>query len=296
MYITILFYFYTKAIVMIAYVNNQFVDEISATIGIGDLAVQRGYGIFDYFRTRHHFPLFIEDHLDRFFNSAKQLRLEPLQTREELKFIVHEMIRHNNIPDAGIRLTLTGGYSLDNFEPASSNLIVTQQPVWLPAAEKIQKGLQVITHEYMRDVPDAKSINYLMSIYLLDKMRAEHADEILYCDNNFILEFPRANVFIVTKEKKVVTPRVNVLKGITRKRIMELAKHSYHVEERNITIAELKGAAEVFLTSTTKRIIPVVTIDHQKVGDGEPGEITKNLLAQFVKMEEKIIAHAASKV
>ncbi|MEO5999527.1 MAG: aminotransferase class IV [Chitinophagaceae bacterium] len=274
---------------MIAYVNTQFINEELATIGIGDMSIQRGYGLFDYFRTSNHYPLFIDDYLERFFNSAKVLRLEPLHTREEIKSIIHEMIRMNNIPDSGFRLILTGGYSPDNFEPVTPNFIVIQQPIRMPSPEKIQKGLSIILFEYQRDVPEAKSINYLMSVFLLDKMRQQQADEILYFKDNLILEFPRANVFIVTKEKTIVTPSKNVLHGITRKRILELAGNKYVTEERNVTVDELKNAAEVFLTSTTKRIIPVVKIENQKVGDGSPGEITKKLLSLFVEMEENIL-------
>lgn len=280
---------YQTPLPMIAYVNTQFINEELATIGIGDMSIQRGYGLFDYFRTSNHYPLFIDDYLERFFNSAKVLRLEPLHAREEIKSIIHEMIRMNNIPDSGFRLILTGGYSPDNFEPVTPNFIVIQQPIMMPSPEKIQKGLSIILFEYQRDVPEAKSINYLMSVFLLDKMRQQQADEILYFKDNLILEFPRANVFIVTKEKTIVTPSKNVLHGITRKRILELAGNKYVTEERNVTVDELKNAAEVFLTSTTKRIIPVVKIENQKVGDGSPGEITKKLLSLFVEMEENIL-------
>ena len=278
---------------MIAFVNTQFIDEELATIGVGDMSIQRGYGLFDYFRTSNNYPLFIDDHLERFFHSAKVLRLQPLHTKGEIKSIIREMIRFNNIPDSGFRLILTGGYSPDNFRPVTPNFIIIQQPITLPSPEKIQKGLNIILHEYQRDVPEAKSINYLMSIFLLEKMRQQNADEILYHKDNFILEFPRSNIFIVTTENTVVTPSVNVLHGITRKRILELANREYVTEEREVTVEELKNAAEVFLTSTTKRIIPVVTIDNQKVGDGTPGVITKKLLSSFVEMEKNILNEMA---
>jgi branched-chain amino acid aminotransferase len=278
---------------MVAYVNNQFIKEALATIGIGDLSIQRGYGVFDYFRTSNYVPLFLDEHLERFFSSAKALRLHPLHSKKELKEIIDEMMRQNHIPDSGFRLILTGGYSPDNYEPASPNFMLIQQPVALPTTEKFHQGIKIILHEYMRDVPGAKSINYLMSIYLLDKMRQQHADDILYFNNNLVLEFPRSNVFMVTKENIVATPSANILYGVTRKRVLELANDEYGVEERNITVDELKNAAEIFLTSTTRRILPVVTIDGQQVGDGRAGTITKNLHKKFVEMEENLLRKEA---
>ena len=277
---------------MIAYVNNHFVAEDQASIGVNDLSIQRGYGLFDYFRTSNHVPLFIDDYLDRFFNSAMLLRLQPPHSKKQIKVIINELIRLNNVADSGFRLLLTGGYSPDNFQPATPNFMILQQPVYLPSPEKFQKGYSLILHEFMRDVPYAKSINYLMSIYLLDEIRRHDADDILYFKNNYILELPRSNIFIVTKEKVVVTPSLNVLQGITRRRVLEIAGKAYKTKERDVTVEELKNAAEVFITSTTKRILPVTKIDGKPIGDGTPGVITTALLKLYVKMEESILGNA----
>lgn len=274
---------------MIAYINNQFIDENLATLGIGDMSIQRGFGVFDYFRTSNHQPLFLDDYITRFFHSAKELRLRPLHTREELKGIIQKMITDNNLASSGFRLILTGGYSPDNFTPVTPNFIVIQQPITLPSAEKFQKGLSILLHEYQRDVPYAKSINYLMSIYLLDKIRAENADDVLYHKNGTILEFPRANVFIVTKGKVVVTPSLDILHGITRQKVLELAVKHYRTEQRPVTIDELKNAEEIFLTSTTKRILPVLKINQQAIGNGNPGPVTKHLLSLFTVFEESVL-------
>jgi branched-chain amino acid aminotransferase len=279
---------------MIAFVNNRFVEEDLATLGVNDISIQRGYGLFDYFRTNDHFPLFIDDYLDRFFNSAKLLRLQPPHSKDELKGIVGEMIHRNNIPDSGFRLLLTGGYSADNFEPATPNFIILQQAVNLPSPEKFQKGYSLILHEYMRDVPYAKSINYLMSIYLLDKIRQQNADDLLYHKDNCILELPRSNIFIVTKDGTVATPSLNVLQGITRKRVLEISTKHYKTEQRDVPVDELKNAAEVFITSTTKRIIPVTKIDDKPIGNGTPGPITTELLRLYVEMEEGVLRKAVN--
>lgn len=274
---------------MIAFINDRFIDEQEASIGIGDLAIQRGFGIFDYFRTSNYVPLFLDDYLDRFYRSASELRLQPLYSREDLKKIIFELISKNRIETSGFKLILTGGYSEDGFALGSPNFIITQHPAEVSNEAHFQRGLNVMLHEYQRDVPAAKSINYLMAIYLRNELLAKNADEVLYFNKGQVLEFPRANVFIVTKDKIVVTPPENVLHGITRKKVLEIAGREYKAEERAVTVDELKNAAEVFLTSTTKRLLPVLKIDDHIIGNGRPGEVTRNLYKSFLQLEDQYI-------
>lgn len=271
---------------MIVFINDRFVDEKEASIGISDLSIQRGFGIFDFFRTSNYIPLFLNDYFDRFFRSADYFHLNPGRTREDLRKIIFELINKNRIDTSGFKMILTGGYSADGFEPGTPNFIITHQPVEISSEEKFEKGIAIILHEYLRDVPGAKSINYLMAIYLRDKLIAQKADDVLYVKDDLILEFPRSNVFIVTKDQIVVTPAENVLPGITRKKVLEIAGHKYKAEARAITLSELKDASEVFLTSTTKRILPVLKINNVAVGNGKVGEVTRTLYLSLRQMED----------
>src|SRR4051812_33638357 len=212
---------------MIAFVNNQYVDESEACLQISDLSIHRGYGVFDFFRTSNFIPLFLDNYLERFFKSAGALRLPIEYSREELKEIIRELAKQNEIADAGFKMILTGGYSSDGYTISSPNLVIIQQPVQMADKETFDKGIKIILHEYMRDLPQAKSINYLMGVYLQDKVRQENADDVLYYRDNYILEFPRSNVFIVTKDGTVATPVENVLQGITRLKVLELASEKY---------------------------------------------------------------------
>lgn len=272
---------------MLAFVNDRFIKEESASIGISDLTVQRGFGIFDFFRTAFNVPLFLEDYLDRFYQSANALQLELRYSRDKLKAIVYELIDRNCIAMSGVKMILTGGYSSNGFDRGTPNLIITQQPVEISSAEDFEKGLNIILHEYMRDLPLVKSINYLMALHLQKKIAEKQAGDVLYTADSVVFEFPRSNVFIVTKDESVVTPGDNVLRGITRMKVLEVAGRKYKTEERTVTIEDLKNAAEVFLTSTTKRILPVVKIDDHVVGNGKPGKITSDIYKRFVELEYK---------
>lgn len=274
---------------MIAYINNTFVEEEKASLHVGDLALQRGYAAFDFFRTKNGVPLFLDDYLDRFFNSAAMMYLRPTQTRAELKNIINELNERNKLTESGIRMILTGGYSPDSYEPAAPNLVMLQQSLRLPSIEKFGAGLKVITHEYLRDLPAVKSINYLMGIWLQQKMREHNAADVLYYQNGLVSEFPRSNVFIVTNQGVVVTPDENILKGITRMKLLDLIRDKFDVEERELHLDEVKNAAEVFMTSTTKRLLPITQVDDVVIGEGKAGPLTTLLNNMFLEMEEKLV-------
>jgi len=274
---------------MIAFVNNQFLEENNATLQVGDLAIQRGYGVFDFFRTSEGVPLFLDDYLDRFFNSVALMRLEPAQDREELTTIIHELIKKNGLASSGIKMIFTGGYSPESYEPVVPNLVITQQKLQLISADKFETGIKAITHEYQRDLPEIKSINYLMGVWLQQKVREQQAEDILYYKQGIVSEFPRSNVFMVTHDEKIVTPSDNILHGITRKLLLELAATKYTVEIRNIDVGEIKTAAEVFMTSTTRRLLPIRQLDDTIIGNGKAGRITGLLNEAFIEMEGRYL-------
>lgn len=269
------------------FINNDFFEEDKAVIQASDLALQRGYGVFDFFRTRNNKPLFFDDYLTRFFYSAKEMFITVSLNREQLKEAIFKLMEKNDIPDSGIRITATGGYSPDGYSPVEGNIIIQQQPLILPHKEKYTNGVKIITYDYMRDLPGVKSINYLMGVWLQKQVKEKLVDDVLYFKNDIISEFPRSNVFIVTGDGQLLTPGNNVLAGITRKKVLEIAKDIIPTSTRDITVAELKNAAEVFMTSTTKRVLPIVEIDSKKIGEGKPGKITSLLYQLFCEMEEK---------
>ncbi len=274
---------------MLAFVNHQFLEEGKATLQVGDLAIQRGYGVFDFFRTCNNIPLFPDDHLDRFFNSAAFMRLQPDQTRKELTAIIYGLIKKNNLGESGIKVILTGGYSPEGCEPLTPNLIIIQQRLQVPPPERFTEGVKVITYKYQRELPEVKSINYLMGVWLQQKVNEQHAADVLYYSNGIVSELPRANVFMVTPDKKIVTPSLNILKGITRMKLLELASKEYEVEVRAIGIEEIKHASEIFMTSTTKRLLPITRLDDAVIGNGKAGPITTLLSGAFIKMEERVL-------
>ena len=244
------------------FANNQIKPINEAGVPVTDLLVQRGYGIFDFLRVANDKPLFIEDHLDRFFHSASIMRLPIPQTREQIKEIVQELIQKNKMPYSGMRLLIAGGDAPDGYTIEHPHLIIIQAPLAEPTAHLPETGISLATYNYARQIPEVKTTDYLMAIWLQPWMKEQGADDILYHQNGSVTECPRSNFFFVTKDNVLVTASKNMLKGVTRKNIISIcAAHNIPFEERDLDINEFATAKEAFITSSTKRIIPVHKID-----------------------------------
>lgn len=267
-------------------VNREIIPAGQAVLRVNDLAIQRGYGIFDYFKTLRHQPVFLEDHLDRFYRSASHMQLEMSPSRDELKELLHQLIGKNNMPDSGVRITLTGGYSADGYTPGVPNLVVTQEA--LPGNSGPQgMGIQLVSYEHQRQLPAVKTIDYLMAIWLRPFIQERQAHEVLYHQHDFVTECPRANFFIVTADDRIITPDQHILQGIIRKQVIRLAAGRFKVEEKPVSLQDVYRAKEVFITSTTKNILPVVAVDGRRIGDGVPGKLTLLLADDLQRLFEE---------
>lgn len=261
--------------------NDQIIDQDKAYVHITDLALLRAYGIFDFFRMVELKPLFFEDHVDRFFTSAERLRLKCPVGKNHLKSMIIELIAANNIRNSGIRMVLTGGESPNGYAIGSPTLFVINEPINPLPENHFSEGIRLISHEYLRDLPEVKTINYLMGIYLTPEVQAKGATDVLYHWNGKISELTRSNFFIVDKNDTVVTPGNGILKGINRMHVLSVAGKHFKVEERDILMDELKTAREAFITGTTKKVMPVVQVDDMKIGDGKPGKVTLELQSLY---------------
>lgn len=272
-------------------VNGEILPREQASLGVSDLAILRGYGMFDFFLVKKGQPLFFDDYLDRFERSARLLHLTLPFSREELRRQILQLIRANGEQEAGLKLVLTGGYSGDGYAPATPNLVIVQSPLPKYPSSKYDNGVKLMLHEYHRTLPEAKSINYIMGINLLPQMQDAGAEDILFHFGGNIHETTRANFFIVKNDDTIVTAGEGILGGVTRRKVIEIARQHYRVEARNLALEELQTAKEAFLTSSTKNIMPVVQVDDTTIGQGKPGAVTQRLMA-FLKAEiERYLAH-----
>ncbi len=263
----------------IYYLNGKFLPASETALPIGDLGVVRGYGVFDLWRTYAAIPFRQRQHLERLQRSAAQIDLSLPWSLDELEAIASETLARNNHPhDVTVRMVVTGGESANFITPEEKpSLAVMIAPVKAQPAHFYSEGSKLITLEMDRFMPTVKSLNYISAIMAQKKARAAGAIEALYRDTaGTISECTVSNLFLFQGEQ-MITPAVGVLAGITRAVALELAEDRFEVVERAVYLDEVLAADEVFITSTTKEIMPVVQIDEVRIANGKPGERTRYL-------------------
>jgi len=259
-------------------VNGGLRQKYTASFRLDDLGLLRGYGIFDYFLVRQGVPMFFDDYTERFYRSARLLGLEVPVFTTELCQRIARLLEANREKNTAIRLLLTGGYADDSYTPIEPNFAIMQHPMPTVAPERYEEGIKLMLYRHLREVPEVKSTNYLTGILIREQLRQAGAPEVLYHDGRLVSESARSNFFIITAEGVLVTPADQVLHGVTRKHILALARQAgIRAEERDLALSELSTAAEAFLTSTIKGVLPVVQIDDIRIGDGRPGPVSRGL-------------------
>ena len=264
------------------YVDGKFISADNAVIPINDLALLRGYGVFDFLRTYNSQPIFLRAHIKRLAQSAKQIGLDLPWSQKELIDIVNQTLSKNKNRESNIRIVLTGGPSPDFITPQGKpRLLVLITPLAKQPACWYRDGVKIITINSVRNIPGAKSIDYIPATIALKQARRKKAIEAIYVDRDeCVLEGTTSNLFIFRGDR-LVTPSRSILSGITRKVILRLAANTYQTDLRNIARDELYAADEVFITGSNKEIVPVVKVDKKTIGDGKPGKRTKKIMEAF---------------
>ena len=258
------------------FINGEYIPFSQSSVHVSDLIIQRGYAVFDFFLVRERVPRFLSFHLDRFIHSAALLDLHLSYSKEELSEIVAQLVEKNDIQNSSVKIILSGGASTDDFTlpKDKSKLILINKPFEVKWPEAWIDGASLITAKYQREIPEAKTINYIRSVRLSQKLSESGAAEVLYTDRNWVRECSRSNVFYV-KDNCVYTPKSKILAGVTRKRILQLK--GYHIQEADFKISDLLAADEVFITSTTKGVLSIIKVDSQIIADGRTGVVTKTI-------------------
>lgn len=264
------------------YLNGKIIEKSKAFIRVNDLGLLRGYGIFDYLKTYNRKPFHLDDHCRRFFVSAASLNLKPSLSPKELKEIIFKLIKKNkNLKELSFRIVLTGGETDDTRTSKKPTFFIIVEPAHYYPRKVFEKGIKLVTLNYCREFPEIKSINYLLAISRWKDALKKKAGEILYVWQGKVLEATTSNFFMV-KKGVLFTPQNEVLPGITKKVVIELAKkNKIKVQEKNLFLKEVLRADECFITATDKEIMPVVKIDNRIIGKGRVGSQTKRLMKFF---------------
>ena len=264
------------------YLNGEIIPVKEAKIELSDLGLLRGYGVFDFFRTYNNKPFLLDDHLDRFTQSAKEMQIEIPVTVDEIKAIIDELISKNEINEAGFRIVLTVGSPDDGFSVSTPNFFILVEQLHKYPDHVFVEGVKLATHEHLRHLSHIKTTNYIIPILMQKYADEQNAFDILYTFEGNILETTRSN-FFVFYGKTLVTPKENILIGRTRNFILKMAAEHFEIEERPISTKEINSVDEAFISGSTRRVTPVVAIDDATIKDGKVGTNTRFLQELFEK-------------
>ena len=281
-------------------VNGRIADEAHAVISVFDHGFLFGEGIYETLRTYNGEPFLFDRHMRRLRTSAAMLDLPMPLSNDQIAARFDETMRAAGLGPAGggeayIRLLVTRGIGDLTYDLAATpepSFVVIVKPHVDPEPAVYEKGVKVAMVEVVRNHPDTvnpliKSNNLLNSALAMQEAARRGAFEGLMRNyRGELAEFSTANVFVV-KDGVALTPPIDagLLAGITREFLFEVgADAGIGVREQVLRDPDLFGADEVFLTSTTREIVPIVTVDDRTIANGRPGPVTNALLQRFREM------------
>jgi branched-subunit amino acid aminotransferase/4-amino-4-deoxychorismate lyase len=194
------------------------------------------------------------------------------------------LLQNKIVKDVAIKTIITGGKSSNGLKiDGEPTVLITLADLKAVSPENklYEEGARVISVEFQRFSPMVKTTNYIFALQNQEKKELAEANEIIYHNRGLLLEGSTSNVFIV-KDKKIITPAINILVGVTRNFVIKvLEKSEIEIEEREVKFEELLNADEVFLTGSFKNILPIIQVDDIIIGDRAVGRITKQLMKMF---------------
>ncbi len=271
------------------YVDGKWVEEGQVAVHPEDRGYNFGDGIYEVVRIYKGRMYQWDGHLTRLFRSAKEIKMELPWSAEELTDLAYQLIAKNNITendDATLYLQVSRGTA-----PRVHDIPSGIQPVIMgfvrrkdrPVAE-MKKGLTAQLVEDIRWLRcDIKTLNLLGAVLVKQYAKDAGAQESILHRNGVITECSASNLFVV-KNGELYTHQADnlILHGITRQVVIDLARNNgITVHEEAFDIAFLKQADEVFLTSTTAEIMPLISVDGVAVGNGQPGPVALTLQDLF---------------
>lgn len=276
------------------FLNDKLVAVEQAHIPVTDSGFLYGAGLFETMRSRQGVVFRLADHLDRLFRSAAHLSINHDYDATALTEAVYEVLRANALTDARIRLTLTNGPIAETVEQARPTLLVTATTLQHYPPDYYQTGVTVVLCPFRQNTTEPicghKTTNYYPRLLALTLARQKEAAEALwFTADNRLAEGCVSNVFLV-KNAVLYTPTLEtpVLPGIARKAVCDIAaRESIDLVERDLRIADVLEADEIFLTNVVMEVMPVVSVEKHTVDQGKVGPVTERLHREFLQAIEQ---------
>ncbi|TPW27766.1 D-amino-acid transaminase [Pararhizobium mangrovi] len=275
----------------IVYVNGNYVPESEATVSVFDRGFLFADAVYEVTAVVGGKLIDFDGHVTRLKRSVAELSMPAEVDEAKLRGIHEELVSRNDIDEGLVYLQLTrGAADRDFLYPDTSTtptlVLFTQKKAVVenPAAER---GMAVVSLPDLRwDRRDIKTVQLLYPSMAKMEAKAQGADDAWLVEDGMVTEATSANAYIVTGDGTIVTRGLSnaILHGITRRAVLALAEEAgLKVEERGFTIDEAKAAREAFVTSASAFVMPVVSIDGAKIGDGSVGPLARRLRGIYLE-------------
>jgi D-alanine transaminase len=265
---------------MQVYLNGDLVPYGQAKISVEDRGFNFADGIYEVVRIVGGNAFRIEAHLDRFEGGARALEIELPLTRDGVHEAVRSVASANGIAEGTVYVQLSRGAAPRTHafpEDVRPTLVMIARPFDGPPAEKLEKGVFVVTAPDLRwGYCEVKTIGLLPNVIAFQHARSEGCAEAIMVRDGIVTEGAHTSAFCVRSGTVYTHPVDNILPSITRKFLVEaLRAEGVAVEEVGVPLDEFRAADEVFIVGTTSEVMPVVRIDGEQVGTGAPGDVTR---------------------
>jgi len=270
-----------------AWIDSKYVELAEAKIPILDWGFLRSDATYDVVHVWKGRFFRLDKHIDRFFESAKKLRMPCQISRDELKKILANCVSKGKLESAYVEMIQTRGMSpkfVRDPRLATPRVMAFAVPFgWILKQEDFEKGLNVLLTDIKRIPPSSvdptiKNYHWMDLVTgMLDAYEKGNDTAVLVDENNNITEGPGFNLFCIN-DSGIFTPDHGVLEGITRQSVFDLAKELHlPITKKSISVDELYNAEELFATSTAGGIMPITKVSGKEIGKGSVGNLTRQL-------------------
>jgi branched-subunit amino acid aminotransferase/4-amino-4-deoxychorismate lyase len=240
-------------------------------------ALYGAYGIYESMQVANGVVFALDSHLQRLAHSAALLEMSLPADVSTVKHWIAEVLSVNGCAECTLRLFVIGGEG----DAGSVAYIWPQPPIIYPLGN-YSRGVSAITFPGQRFMPEAKSINTLASYLARLHAQAAGAHEALLTHDGCLTEGANSNLFAVADGVVLTPPPDLVLVGVTREILIHLARRvGIEVRATKLIVADLHTWTECFITSTSRHVMPITTVDGRPIGGGEVGPLTRRLMTLY---------------
>jgi D-alanine transaminase len=283
----------------IVYLNGEFMPLTEARVPVLDRGFIFGDGVYEVIPVYSRHPFRLAEHLRRLQNSLDSVRLPNPHSDAEWSRLVLEMIARNAGDDQSIYFQVTRGVSKRAHEfplNVKPTVFMMSTPLVTPPREQIEQGVACISGTDFRWLKcDVKSVSLLGNCLLKQMAVDAKAAEIILFREGFLTEAAACNVLVVRDGVLLAPPKNNlILPGITYDVVLELARaNQIPLEVRAVAEQEVRSAQEIWLTSSTKEVLAVTSLDGRAVGGSKPGALFHRMHALYQEFKQTVMRRAA---